>query len=83
MAGAFSSNTCAKRRTESDDYGLADVKMVRKSEENRDGGKTPANALKRDQIDASLKRVYDEMLQDEVPDRFEQLLRQLREQDDK
>ncbi|WP_324755212.1 NepR family anti-sigma factor [Roseovarius sp. Pro17] len=57
--------------------------MGRKSEETKDGERTPAKALKRDQIDANLKRVYDEMLEDDVPDRFEQLLRQLREQDDK
>ncbi len=36
---------------------------------------------KRNQIDESLKRVYDDMLDDSVPDRFEDLLRRLREQD--
>lgn len=33
------------------------------------------------QIDDNLKRVYDDMLDDTVPDRFEELLRQLREKD--
>lgn len=36
---------------------------------------------KRNQIDENLKRVYNEMLQEDVPDRFEELLKQLREQD--
>ncbi|MFX0545093.1 NepR family anti-sigma factor [Roseovarius sp. S1116L3] len=36
---------------------------------------------KRNQIDDNLKRVYNEMLEEDVPDRFEELLRQLREQD--
>ena len=36
---------------------------------------------KRNQIDESLKRVYNEMLEEDVPDRFEELLKQLREQD--
>ncbi|WP_281968511.1 NepR family anti-sigma factor [Roseovarius nanhaiticus] len=40
-------------------------------------GKVP----KRNQIDESLKRVYKEMLEEDVPDRFEELLKQLREQD--
>jgi hypothetical protein len=33
------------------------------------------------EIDESLKRVYQDMIEDEVPDRFKDLLRQLREQD--
>ena len=37
--------------------------------------------VKKDQIDESLKRVYNDMLEDGIPDRFEELLRQLREQD--
>lgn len=41
------------------------------------------NRPKRDQIGDSLRRVYDDMLDDDVPDRFEDLLRQLREQDEK
>nr|WP_244512617.1 NepR family anti-sigma factor [Roseovarius nanhaiticus] len=32
-------------------------------------------------MDESLKRVYKEMLEEDVPDRFEELLKQLREQD--
>ena len=37
----------------------------------------------RDQIDQNLKRVYDEALGESVPDRFKQLLEQLREKDRK
>lgn len=33
-----------------------------------------------DAIDRNLKRVYDDMIEDDVPDRFADLLRQLREQ---
>jgi len=33
-----------------------------------------------DEIDRNLKRVYDDMLEDDVPERFEELLRRLREQ---
>lgn len=32
-----------------------------------------------DQIDQSLKRVYSELLDEEVPDRFKELLQQLRQ----
>ncbi|MCQ0093743.1 transcriptional regulator [Roseovarius sp. M141] len=32
-------------------------------------------------MDDNLRRVYDDMLDDSVPDRFQDLLRQLREQD--
>jgi hypothetical protein len=35
----------------------------------------------RQQIDQNLKRVYDETLEQEVPDRFKDLLAQLREKD--
>ncbi len=45
------------------------------------GEKPPSIAPKRSQIDDNLKRVYNEMLDEDVPDRFEKLLRQLREQD--
>ncbi|MFD0859072.1 NepR family anti-sigma factor [Roseovarius aquimarinus] len=47
---------------------------------NADGAPS-RKAPKRDQIDENLKRVYNEMLEQDVPDRFEELLRQLREQD--
>lgn len=62
---------------------LADVMMGRKGSEQGRGGKAPNNAEKRDQIDDNLRRVYDDLLEDDVPDRFEDLLRQLREQDEK
>lgn len=35
----------------------------------------------RDQIDENLKRVYEDALREEVPDRFKQLLEQLRQKD--
>lgn len=35
----------------------------------------------RDAIDANLKRVYEDALQEEVPDRFQSLLEQLKAQD--
>lgn len=62
---------------------LADVMTGRKGSEQSRGGKAPNNAVKRDQIDDNLRRVYDDLLEDDVPDRFEDLLRQLREQDEK
>lgn len=62
---------------------LADVMTGRKGSEQSRGGKAPNNSAKRDQIDDNLRRVYDDLLEDEVPDRFEDLLRQLREQDQK
>jgi hypothetical protein len=37
----------------------------------------------RAQIDENLKRVYDEALETEVPDRFKQLLEQLRQKEAK
>ena len=46
-----------------------------------DASETRGKIPKRNQIDESLKRVYNEMLEEDVPDRFEELLRQLREQD--
>lgn len=33
-----------------------------------------------DAVDRNLKRVYDDMIEDEVPERFAALLQQLREQ---
>lgn len=62
---------------------VADVKMRRKGEEQGSGGKSPEVVRGRNQIDDNLRRVYDDMLDDEVPSRFEELLRKLREQDDK
>lgn len=35
----------------------------------------------REEIDANLKRVYDEALRQDVPDRFKELLEQLRKTD--
>ena len=35
------------------------------------------------QIDENLRRVYREKVEEEVPDRFQQLIEQLRRQDDK
>ena len=35
------------------------------------------------QIDENLRRVYREMVEEEVPDRFQQLIEQLRKQDDR
>ena len=46
---------------------------------NDDGG--PGGPKVSDQIDANLKRVYREIVGDDVPDRFRQLLDQLRSQD--
>lgn len=34
-----------------------------------------------EQIDENLKRVYDEILKEEVPDRFKQLLAQLKDKE--
>ena len=48
---------------------------------NENGGKAPSKGPQRNQIDENLRRVYEDMLDDDVPDRFEELLRQLREQD--
>lgn len=44
-------------------------------EESQDG---KAKAKLREQINENLKRVYDEALKEEVPDRFRALLEQLR-----
>jgi len=38
--------------------------------------KTPKSSLRKD-IDENLKRIYDDALKEEVPDRFKQLLAQL------
>ncbi len=52
-----------------------------KSCNNENGGKAPSRRPEHNQIDENLRRVYEDMLEDDVPDRFEELLRQLREQD--
>ncbi|HEY9038282.1 MAG TPA: NepR family anti-sigma factor [Roseovarius sp.] len=64
-------------------YGLADVMTTGKSDGANSSVKGSRAQPKRSQIDESLKRVYDDMLDDSVPDRFEELLRRLREQDSK
>ncbi len=57
--------------------------MGRKDKDESGSENAPQAGSKRNQIDDNLRRVYDEMLDDAVPDRFEDLLRQLREQDEK
>lgn len=37
----------------------------------------------KEQIDQNLKRVYEDVLKEEIPDRFKDLLAQLREKDQK
>ncbi|GGB13661.1 NepR family anti-sigma factor [Allosediminivita pacifica] len=44
----------------------------------RENGKAKAEQV----IDENLKRVYRDMIDDDVPDRFMELLSQLKEQDD-
>lgn len=51
------------------------------SSKDENGGKAPPDRPKRSQIDDNLRRVYDDLLEDDVPDRFEDLLRQLKDQD--
>lgn len=41
----------------------------------------PTKSSLRQQIDDNLKRVYDEALQEEIPDRFKQLLAQLKQKE--
>ena len=43
--------------------------------------KDDARSKLKQQIDENLKRVYDDALADDVPDRFKQLLDQLRKQE--
>lgn len=57
--------------------------MGRKDKDESGSKNAPQVSAQRDQIDDNLKRVYDDMLDDAVPDRFEDLLRKLREQDEK
>ena len=40
------------------------------------------NKTQEDEIDVNLKRVYQEVVEEEIPDRFRDLLNQLRTQDD-
>lgn len=51
------------------------------SSKDKKGEKTPPDRPKRSQIDDNLRRAYDDLLEDDVPDRFEDLLRRLKEQD--
>lgn len=74
-------HTCEKHGWKVTVHELADVMTASKSCNTKNGGKTPPAGAKRNQIDENLRRVYDDMLDDDVPDRFEELLRQLREQD--
>ena len=41
----------------------------------------PPKSTIRRQIDANLRRVYEDALKQEIPDRFEELLQKLREQE--
>jgi hypothetical protein len=43
----------------------------------------PGRPQDTDPINENLKRVYEDLIDDEIPDRFTELLRQLREQDSK
>ncbi len=45
------------------------------------GDSQPVDRRRRDMIDENIRRVYEDLLEDEVPDRFKKLLDQLREQD--
>lgn len=44
--------------------------------------KSPNSKIKT-QIDENLKRIYDDVLKEDVPDRFKDLLQQLRDKTDK
>lgn len=48
---------------------------------DKDKGADRTGARQKDQIGENLKRVYDDIIDEEVPERFELLLRQLRAQD--
>lgn len=61
--------------------GLAEVMAAGNGKTADCSGNPQQVTAKKDQIDESLKRVYNDMLEDDVPDRFEDLLRKLREQD--
>ena len=41
----------------------------------------PKNSRAIEQIDENLKRVYEDLLKEQVPDRFKQLLAQLKEKE--
>lgn len=45
---------------------------------NIDMAERKSNARLKEQIDENLKRVYEEALNEEIPDRFKQLLAQLK-----
>ncbi|WP_254684688.1 NepR family anti-sigma factor [Sulfitobacter sp. JL08] len=47
---------------------------------DKDGGADKKSAGQKDQIGENLKRVYDDIIDEEVPERFKILLRQLKEQ---
>lgn len=56
--------------------------FINLAEDTPDGniGRPPGGG---DQINDNLRRVYDDVLNDGIPDRFEELLRKLREQEGK
>lgn len=45
--------------------------------------KSPSDPKQADSIDENLRRVYQQVLEEDVPDRFRSLLDKLKEQDDK
>ncbi|WP_126975227.1 NepR family anti-sigma factor [Frigidibacter oleivorans] len=47
----------------------------------KSNGTTPKNPTVERQIDENLRRVYQQMVDEEVPDKFMQLLQKLKEQD--
>lgn len=48
---------------------------------NEEMAKDPTKSRLKDQIDENLKRVYQDMVKEEVPDRFKQLLAQLKDKE--
>ncbi|MFP4043016.1 MAG: NepR family anti-sigma factor [Rhodosalinus sp.] len=46
-----------------------------------DVGDSPESSSESSSIDANLRRVYEELVEDEVPERFKTLLEQLRRQE--
>jgi hypothetical protein len=47
---------------------------------DKDSGGDGNGARRKDEIGENLKRVYDDIIEEEVPERFKVLLQQLREQ---